>query len=42
MRDREICGGEPVFKGTRITLRTVLTCLANGDSPKTFLPISLA
>ena len=24
VRDAEICGGEPVFKGTRVTLRTVL------------------
>jgi len=23
-RDPKICGGEPVFKGTRVTLRTVL------------------
>lgn len=31
-RDREVCGGEPVFKGTRVTLRTVLASLADGDS----------
>lgn len=37
LRDREICGGEPVFKGTRVTLRTVLACLANGDSPEEIL-----
>jgi uncharacterized protein (DUF433 family) len=37
IRDREICGGEPVFKGTRVTLRTVLACLANGDSPEDIL-----
>ncbi len=24
VRDKNICGGEPVFKGTRLTLRTVL------------------
>jgi uncharacterized protein (DUF433 family) len=32
IRDRQICGGEPVFKGTRVTLRTVLASLAGGDS----------
>ena len=32
VRDRGICGGEPVFKGTRVTLRTVLASLAGGDS----------
>jgi uncharacterized protein (DUF433 family) len=32
IRDPAICGGEPVFKGTRVTLRTVLASLAAGDS----------
>ncbi len=32
VRDPKICGGEPVFKGTRVTLRTILASLANGDS----------
>jgi uncharacterized protein (DUF433 family) len=32
LRDPQICGGEPVFRGTRVTLRTVLASLANGDS----------
>ena len=32
VRDRQICGGEAVFKGTRVTLRTVLASLAGGDS----------
>jgi uncharacterized protein (DUF433 family) len=32
VRDGKICGGEPVFKGTRVTLRTVLASLAAGDS----------
>ena len=32
IRDPGICGGEPVFKGTRVTLRTVLASLADGDS----------
>lgn len=32
IRDKAICGGEPVFNGTRVTLRTVLASLAAGDS----------
>lgn len=31
-RDSKICGGEPVIKGTRVTLRTVLASLAEGAS----------
>ena len=31
-RRREICGGEPVLKGTRVTLRTLLASLAEGAS----------
>jgi uncharacterized protein (DUF433 family) len=30
IRDPHIVGGEPVFKGTRVTLRTVLASLAEG------------
>ena len=37
VRDREICNGEPVFKGTRVTLRTVLASLADGDAPETII-----
>ena len=37
VRDREICGGDPVFKGTRVTLRTVLASLADGDSAEEIL-----
>jgi uncharacterized protein (DUF433 family) len=37
VRDRRICGGQPVFKGTRVTLRTVLASLAAGDSAETIL-----
>jgi len=37
IRDRKICGGEPVFKGTRVTLRTVLASLADGDSVEEIL-----
>ncbi len=32
IRDPQICGGEPVFKGTRVPLRTVLASLAEGDT----------
>jgi len=31
-RDPAVCGGQPVFRGTRVTLRTVLASLAEGDS----------
>jgi uncharacterized protein (DUF433 family) len=31
-RNSRVCGGETVFKGTRVTLRTVLASLADGDS----------
>jgi len=37
VRDKRICGGEPVFKGTRVTLRTVLAGLAEGDSAEEIL-----
>lgn len=30
VRDSRICGGQPVIKGTRVTLRTVLASLAEG------------
>jgi uncharacterized protein (DUF433 family) len=30
VRDPKVCGGEPVIKGTRVTLRTVLASLAEG------------
>ncbi len=32
VREKSVCGGEPVFKGTRVPLRTVLASLADGDS----------
>jgi len=32
IRDPKICGGEPVIKGTRVTLRTILASLAEGGS----------
>lgn len=30
VRDPKICGGEPVIKGTRVTVRTILASLAEG------------
>jgi uncharacterized protein (DUF433 family) len=36
-RDPKICGGEPVVRGTRVTLRTVLASLAAGDSTEEIL-----
>ena len=30
VRDPHLVGGEPVFRGTRVTLRTVLASLAEG------------
>ena len=36
-RDPEICGGEPMIRGTRVTLRTVLASLAEGDSQEALL-----
>jgi uncharacterized protein (DUF433 family) len=33
LRDPEICGGEPVFKGTRVTLRSVLGQPGRGRRP---------
>lgn len=36
-RDPRVAGGEPVFHGTRVTLRTVLASLAEGDSEKEIL-----
>jgi uncharacterized protein (DUF433 family) len=37
VRDRQICGGEPVFRGTRVLLRTVLASLAAGDAAEDIL-----
>lgn len=31
VRDPQICGGEPVIRGTRVPVRTVLASLAEGD-----------
>lgn len=37
IRDPAICGGAPVIKGTRVTLRTVLASLAEGASAQEIL-----
>jgi uncharacterized protein (DUF433 family) len=37
VRDPQTCGGQAVFKGTRVTLRTVLASLAEGDSMEEIL-----
>ena len=37
VRDPQICGGEPVIKGTRVTVRSVLASLAEGCSPEEIL-----
>ena len=36
-RDPEICGGESVIKGTRVTLRTILASLAQGATEEQIL-----
>ena len=37
IRDPRICGGEPVIRGTRVTLRTILASLAEGADTKEIL-----
>ena len=37
VRDARVVGGEPVLKGTRVTLRTVLASLAEGASTEEIL-----
>jgi uncharacterized protein (DUF433 family) len=37
VRDINVCGGEPIFKGTRVPLKTVLASLADGDSAEDVL-----
>ena len=37
IRDKRICGGEPVIKGTRIPIRSILASLAEGDSSEEIL-----
>ena len=36
-RNPKICGGEAVFVGTRVTLRTILASLAAGDTVESLL-----
>ena len=37
VRDPRICGGEPIIKGTRVTVRTILASLAEGDTVQELL-----
>ena len=37
VRDPNVCGGEPVIKGTRVTVRTVLASLAEGAKTEEIL-----
>ena len=37
IRDPQICDGLPVFKGTRVLLRSVLAGLAAGETTETIL-----
>src|SRR5687768_11681303 len=42
LRDPSICGGEPVIRGTRVPLRTILASLADGDSVEQIVAQSAA
>ncbi len=37
VQDPKICSGEPVIKGTRVTIRTILASLADGDTVEEIL-----
>lgn len=37
IRDPQICGGQPIFKGTRVLLRAVLAGLAAGETTEAIL-----
>ncbi|MBM4360996.1 MAG: DUF433 domain-containing protein [Deltaproteobacteria bacterium] len=37
LRDPQICGGQPVLRGTRVTVRAVLGYLAHGEPVSTVL-----
>ena len=37
VRDPKVCGGEPLVNGTRVTVRTILASLAEGDSVQELL-----
>jgi uncharacterized protein (DUF433 family) len=34
VRDPKCCGGQPVIRGTRVTVRAILASLAEGDRPE--------
>ena len=34
VRDPKCCGGQPIIRGTRVTLRAILASLAEGDRPE--------
>lgn len=37
VRDKSVCGGEAIFVGTRVTLRSVLASLGDGASTEELL-----
>jgi uncharacterized protein (DUF433 family) len=37
VRDPKVCGGDPTVKGTRVTVRTLLASLAEGDTVEELL-----
>ncbi len=37
IRDPAICGGQPVIRGTRVPVRTILGYLAHGETTATIL-----
>ena len=37
IRDPQICGGQPIIKGTRVTIHTLLASLAEGDTVEAIL-----
>ena len=37
LRDPKVCGGEPVIRGTRVTIRTILASLAEGATMQEIL-----
>lgn len=37
VRDPKVCGGDPTIKGTRVTLRTILASLSEGDAVEEIL-----
>jgi uncharacterized protein (DUF433 family) len=37
IRNRRVCGGQPVIRGTRVTVRTILASLAEGATTEAIL-----